>query len=103
MKPNKLAISLFGSALTVSLSTLTTTAQTTWTGAVSQDWSNAGNWTNGVPLDASDNGAAIINTAVGNELDPRIASSTNDQRRAHGQRDNDSHYTEQAHTQPTSP
>ena len=41
-------------------------ADTIWTGATSQDWSNPANWTNGVPLDASDNGAAIIDTSTGN-------------------------------------
>lgn len=41
-------------------------ADTTWTGAVSQDWNNAANWDNGLPLDASNNGAAFINLATGN-------------------------------------
>ncbi|MES2661141.1 MAG: autotransporter-associated beta strand repeat-containing protein [Verrucomicrobiota bacterium] len=40
-------------------------ADTTWTGTNGQDWSNAGNWTNGVPLDASNNGSAFINIATG--------------------------------------
>ncbi len=38
-------------------------AQTTWTGAAGQDWSNAGNWTAGVP---GINSRATINIATGN-------------------------------------
>ena len=38
-------------------------AQTTWTGAAGQDWSNAGNWTAGVP---GINSKATINIATGN-------------------------------------
>ena len=44
-----------------------TQADTTWsTTAGSQEWTNPTNWTNGVPLDTANNGAAIINTATGN-------------------------------------
>ncbi len=39
-------------------------ADTTWTGAVSQDWNNAGNWNNGLP--SSGNGAIFITIATGN-------------------------------------
>jgi autotransporter-associated beta strand protein len=39
-------------------------ADTTWTGTVSQDWDNAGNWNNGLP--SSGNGAIFINIATGN-------------------------------------
>lgn len=47
---------------------LATTAlgDTTWTGGASQDWSNPANWTNGVPLDASNNGSTFVNTPTGN-------------------------------------
>lgn len=38
-------------------------AQTTWTGAVSQDWANAANWTAGVP---GINSKATVNIATGN-------------------------------------
>lgn len=44
----------------------TALGDTTWTGANGQDWSDPANWNNGVPLDASNNGSAIINTALVN-------------------------------------
>lgn len=43
----------------------TALGDTTWNGGTSQDWSNPANWSNGVPLDASNNGSAIINTSTG--------------------------------------
>lgn len=33
----------------LSASTVSTRAQTNWTGAISSDWFNAGNWSGGVP------------------------------------------------------
>ena len=39
-------------------------ADTTWTGTVSQDWNNAGNWNNGLP--SSGNGQINIAIATGN-------------------------------------
>ncbi len=39
-------------------------ADTTWTGSVSQDWTNASNWNNGVPN--AGNADAFVNTATGN-------------------------------------
>jgi len=38
-------------------------SSTTWTGAISNDWNNAGNWSNGVPLCCVD---VIIPTGLGN-------------------------------------
>jgi autotransporter-associated beta strand protein len=46
-------------------------ADTTWTGATSQDWNNAGNWNNGLP--SSGNGAIFIPIATGNY--PILANS----------------------------
>ncbi|RYD24129.1 MAG: hypothetical protein EOP88_01385 [Verrucomicrobiaceae bacterium] len=43
----------------------TALGDTTWTGG-NQDWSNPANWSDGVPLDASNNGSTFVNTAVGN-------------------------------------
>ncbi|RYD33180.1 MAG: hypothetical protein EOP87_11485, partial [Verrucomicrobiaceae bacterium] len=58
----------------VGLSGQSALADTTWTGATNQDWNTATNWDNGLPLDAANNGAAIINTATGNF--PVISSGT---------------------------
>jgi autotransporter-associated beta strand protein len=44
----------------------TTVADTVWTGAVSQDWRNPFNWSNGVPQENAPQWAAFINTAIGN-------------------------------------
>lgn len=44
----------------------TAMGDTTWTGTNGQVWSDPANWGNGVPLDASNNGSAIINTAAVN-------------------------------------
>jgi autotransporter-associated beta strand protein/T5SS/PEP-CTERM-associated repeat protein len=44
----------------------TALGDTVWNGLISQDWNDAGNWDNGVPLDAANNVSAIINTATGN-------------------------------------
>src|SRR5690606_11355307 len=41
-------------------------ADTTWNGSADQDWGNAANWSNGVPVDTAGNGTAFINTATGN-------------------------------------
>ncbi len=43
-----------------------TVADTVWTGAVSQDWKNPFNWSNGVPQENAPQLAAFINTATGN-------------------------------------
>ncbi len=67
------------SALILSLaaSPIVTQADTTWTGAVSQDWNNAGNWNNGLP--SSGNGAIFITIATGNyPILTNSASSGND-------------------------
>ena len=45
---------------------VSTHADTVWTGSVNQDWNNASNWNNGVPVDNNAQGNAFINTAVGN-------------------------------------
>jgi len=52
--------------LALALAGLPTTSQadTTWTGTVSQDWNNAGNWNNGLP--SSGNGQINIAIATGN-------------------------------------
>src|SRR3974377_516308 len=47
-------------------------ADTTWTGAVSQDWNNAGNWNNGLPGPA--NGTIFINNISVNT--PTLTTST---------------------------
>lgn len=41
-------------------------ADTVWTGAVSQDWKNPFNWTNGVPQENAPQWSAFINTSTGN-------------------------------------
>ena len=43
-----------------------TVADTVWTGAVSQDWKNPFNWSNGVPQENAPQGSAFVNTATGN-------------------------------------
>jgi autotransporter-associated beta strand protein len=43
-----------------------TVADTVWTGAVSQDWKNPFNWSNGVPQENAPQWSAFINTATGN-------------------------------------
>ena len=47
-----------------------TEAQTTWTGAIDQNWHNAANWTNGLPAPGND---AFIPDVMN---DPVITSST---------------------------
>jgi autotransporter-associated beta strand protein len=44
----------------------TTLADTVWNGSTSQDWNNASNWSNGVPVEDGAQGAIFINTASGN-------------------------------------
>jgi len=62
------SISILGSFLALSV---TIQAQTTiWTGAVNDDWNNAGNWNNGVP-----NGSTLYQSVVINGT-ARITSST---------------------------
>lgn len=51
---------------TVQVPTTATVADTVWTGAVSQDWKNAFNWSNGVPQENAPQWSAFINTATGN-------------------------------------
>jgi autotransporter-associated beta strand protein len=43
-----------------------TVADTVWTGAVSQDWRDPFNWSNGVPQENAPQWSALINTASGN-------------------------------------
>ena len=43
-----------------------TVADTVWTGAVSQDWRDPFNWSNGVPQENAPQWSAFINTASGN-------------------------------------
>jgi hypothetical protein len=60
--------SSFAITLGISLSCLcvSTHADTVWTGFVDQDWNNASNWNNGVPVENGAQGATFINTATGN-------------------------------------
>jgi autotransporter-associated beta strand protein len=51
----------------------TTLADTVWNGSASQDWNDASNWSNGVPVENGAQGATIINTATGNF--PSISSA----------------------------
>ena len=55
----------------LSASTVSTRAQTNWTGAISNDWFTAGNWTAGVPIlvtsaniDRATPNSTVINGAV---------------------------------------
>jgi T5SS/PEP-CTERM-associated repeat protein len=59
MKPNPKNIVLFAALAAASHSF----AQTTWSGATDQSWTNASNWSAGVP---GVNSKATINTATGN-------------------------------------
>ncbi len=43
-----------------------THADTVWNGSASQDWNNAANWSNGVPVENGSQGTTFINTATGN-------------------------------------
>ena len=54
-------------------STVSTHAQTNWTGAVSNDWFNAGNWNAGVPTAAT---SANIDTVTPNSTEVRGAGAT---------------------------
>jgi autotransporter-associated beta strand protein len=51
---------------TVQVPTSATVADTVWTGAVSQDWKNPFNWSNGVPQENAPQGSAVINADTGN-------------------------------------
>ena len=51
---------------TVQVPTSATVADTVWNGAVSQDWKDPFNWSNGVPQENAPQWAAFINTASGN-------------------------------------
>lgn len=51
---------------TVQVPTSATVADTVWTGAVSQDWKNPFNWSNGIPQENAPQWSAFINTAAGN-------------------------------------
>jgi autotransporter-associated beta strand protein len=60
--------SSFAISLGISLSCfcVSTHADTVWTGSVNQDWNNASNWNNGVPVENGAQGTTFINTATGN-------------------------------------
>ena len=57
--------------LKLAVSYTQTSDTTTWTGAADTDWTNAGNWDNGVPWD----GAKVVISDTSN--DPEISTSTN--------------------------
>jgi autotransporter-associated beta strand protein len=55
---------IYGLVLSLVALPVISQADTTWTGAVDQNWNNAGNWNNGLP--SSGNGQIFITIATGN-------------------------------------
>jgi hypothetical protein len=73
MKPTRLMKAALPLAAVVALAA-PLAADTTWLGAVSNDWSVAGNWDNGLP--GTDNGNVVVNPG-GTNGDPVVSNTGN--------------------------